>query len=783
MKIFRPITRTLQLLAALILPTLCAVAQEPSDPPVGASGTEYYVAFMQNEDSRGSVARFMGLMITSEVATSGTVDIPGQGIKTFTTQPGQVTTIEIPRTLELSISEEIAPSAVHITSRAPVAVYVLNSLYQSTGGYAALPVNYWGKKYLPMSLPNADGARTSEFTIIAAYDSTFVTIFPSEQTYRYYAGQNISLVLQKGETFLVQALPGLSGKRDLSGSEIVASNRIGVVTGHVRTPIALDGSLSSTDWASHAAAMLLPESSYGTRYYSLPQRPGRDDLFRVMPLGNGTTVTVTQYPVGGAPIQEKLTLDRGEVVARQISSPAEWVASGPIVLMQLRTSGSYGSPANAPAMIPLVPVERYASRSVIAAPVQIGGDYFMSHSLTIIAKGPSTPSATDPANPLRDIMLDDKPLYQIAPELLTQQGWGDDLYYATIPNISSGGHLITSRPGYPFTGIAVGNNGDVARDEYTWTIPFWMEQVGPDVTAPHIVGDPVPNLPKGTIQVMVTDRTASYFSGVANVVPHDSPGWEGNFSQPGPDEDAPATFKAISDPSGPLYAELRDRDGNDTIVKISDGVCFKTAVPEVTSTTIMTSAGAGTSKSIRFDANPCGDPANVQEINKSGDGSQFITAEFRGMTPPFTIPSGGSAMLDIIVDPSVTEGNYSPSVTVRIDGSTFTIPITLSIGPKSGVDPVTGISLATLNATIYPNPFSSTTTIALDRPLGRSSRVTVTDALGREVYEFSSDALSGRRLLTWSGIDRNSVPVPAGPYFVTIADGGSRIVRGATVVR
>src|SRR5437868_1463338 len=118
MNIMRPATRILLIIIGLVplfqAVPFRAVAQVPSAeiPAPGVPGTEYYVTFMPNE---GSVARFMGLIISSEVATIGSVEVPGQGVKTFSTQPGQVTKIEIPRTVELQISEEVAPSAVHIS--------------------------------------------------------------------------------------------------------------------------------------------------------------------------------------------------------------------------------------------------------------------------------------------------------------------------------------------------------------------------------------------------------------------------------------------------------------------------------------------------------------------------------------------------------------------------------------------------------------------------------------------------------------------------------------------
>jgi hypothetical protein len=782
MNFMRPATRILVFIIGLF-PLFRGMAQVPSSeiPAPGTPGTEYYVTFLQND---GSVQRFMGLMITSEVATIGSVDVPGQGVKTFSTQPGQVTKIEIPRTAELLTSEEAAVNAVHISSRAPVSVFVVNALYQSTGSYQAIPVNRWGTTYLPMCLPNADGLHTSQFAIVAAYDSTFIQIRPSDQTYRHEPGETITEMLSKGQTFLLQALPGGSGQRDLSASEITANRPIAVVAGNVRTPIALDGSISTTDWASNQQAMLLPTSSYGTRYYSTPQRPS-GDLFRLMSTANATTITLVQYPTGGAPMTSTFTLDRGEIRNVPVSYPAQWSASAPFVLTQFRTSGPYTDAANSPAMIPLIPAELFSSRSVVVAPMEIGGDYFTANSLTIIARGPSIPDPVNTANPLRDIQIDGKPLYQIAPGILTQTIADDGTYYATISNLPAGGHLITSRPGFPFTGIISGNNGGSARDAYAAPLPFWMEQVGPDVTAPRIVSQN--SLSKDIINAIVSDRTEQwYFSGVADAKAYNSPGWKSNFTPPGPDEDGVVGFQAIADPSGPLFAQLYDRDGNDTIVQLSNGVCFKTASPESASVTINIEAGRSRDEALLFKANPCGDQANILSIgNGSGNAEPLITGvDFDGQPLPLLIAANATAAMKIhvAVGAGTQLGIYKTNRVVRIDDSTVVIPITINVTAPSGVTATPGPGELT-EARIYPNPFRSSATIELSRPLHASAHVTVADGLGRTVREFDGDQVAGRTMLTWDGSNADGVHSPAGLYFITIADAGNRIVRQVTLIR
>jgi hypothetical protein len=786
MKTLRLLTRVLALLLLLVAVPRNATSQAP-EPPSGPAGTEYLIAFPQNDDDRAEAHRFMGLLISSEVATVGTVDIPGVGLKTFATQPGQTVTIPVPRTLELTISED-APSAkntVRVTSRAPVSVTAINALRQSSGSFAALPVSHWGTRYMAMSMPNADGKRTGEFTIIAASDSTWVTISPSARTYRYDAGQSISFYMNRGESFLVQASPGSTGKRDLSTTEIVASRPVGLITGHVRTQAHTSGSYDQSIWASQQLMMQTPDSICGSNYLTIPQSDNRPDIFRLFPLGNNTSITITQQ--GGE--SETVTLQRGEVIVRQSSSPTQWSGSGPFVLTQVRSSGFYGDPSNSPAIVPVASRDQFANRSAFSIPVEFGGFPFTNTALRIITRGPATIDANDPNNPLRDLMLDGQPVYELAPEILTQQIGSTGFYYVTLRGIAEGGHTVTSRSGYPFTGTISATNGEPARDAFTALLPFWLAPMAPDVTAP-VVQQLLSGTPKGIVAVTVSDQTPTYFSGLADVRLESSPGWKmlsDPFFAPDPDNNADVSFRAIADPSGPLMVRLSDRDGNDTVVQISPGVCFKTATAAESAITINSEEGRTGSGQLQINANPCGDEAHVIKLDPgfgsaAGQMDIFFGDAGAPVTAPFTIPAAGSIMLTFSVRPTTLAGTYTTTVRVQVDDSTLVIPVTLIVGPHLSVA-VTGDAVTALGTHIYPNPLTSSTTIALTGSLSRTANATITDERGQTVFSFDAASLTGKTALFWNGTDNNGVLAPTGVYFLTITDEGRRTVSGLTVIR
>jgi hypothetical protein len=384
-------------------------------------------------------------------------------------------------------------------------------------------------------------------------------------------------------------------------------------------------------------------------------------------------------------------------------------------------------------------------------------------------------------------MIDGRPLHELAPEILTQQIGSTGFYHATVRGLSTGGHVVTSRPGFPISGSVLSGNGDVARDAFTALLPFWMEQVGPDVTAPTASIDP--SMPKGTVTAKISDRTPTYFSGVADVRLEESPGWKmiSSFITPDPDTDADLMFRAVADPSGPLKVRLSDRDGNDTLVELSAGVCFKTATASRQSVAINMPSNVSAEATLQINASVCGDEADIKSLSPGfGPAAQHLADVFFGEQPgfftPFTIPANGSATLTIRTKEGVPQGTYHTEMLIGLKDSMLIIPVTLEVGPALSVA-VTGEPAVELTPQVFPNPITSSTTIRFERPLPLNASVTLTDGQGRSVRSFDEEMEGAQTSLIWNGDDQSGRPVPAGTYFLTITSNGSRTVQGITVVR
>src|SRR5207237_8484814 len=115
------------------------------------------------------------------------------------------------------------------------------------------------------------------------------------------------------------------------------------------------------------------------------------------------------------------------------------------------------------------------------------------------------------------------PIYTIAPGILTQRIGDQGVYYVNV-SVSSGAHVVTSHPDYPFSGIISGNNGNPGRDAYAWPLPYWLQSIPADANAPYVVS--TAPTPKGIVSIVVSDKSDQYFSGVDSVqVSSSSPGW------------------------------------------------------------------------------------------------------------------------------------------------------------------------------------------------------------------------------------------------------------------
>src|SRR5262249_12626194 len=263
------------------------VSAGSTQPPgsTGNQGTDFWLMFPQNFfDGFGPAVQ--KLFITSAVATSGIVSIPGSNFSQgFSVSADSVTTVELPF-IQVFQSDVVQAKGVRITAQQPVVVYGMNQRNATSDAFLAMPVTALGTDHYAMSYGSMSFAPSSEIGIVAAVDNTNVTLTPTVTTGSHLAGIPYSLTLNQGQTYLLQnTVP--TAASDLTGSHISANKPIAVFSGHMAATIPTD----TMCCADHLVEQLPPTAAWGKRFALVPLATRfKGDFFRFVAATDGTQI-------------------------------------------------------------------------------------------------------------------------------------------------------------------------------------------------------------------------------------------------------------------------------------------------------------------------------------------------------------------------------------------------------------------------------------------------------------------------------------------------------------
>ncbi|XP_072164673.1 uncharacterized protein [Diadema setosum] len=312
-----------------------AIPQDPCTPK-DHLGKEFVVGFLEAPPDISPQLYIVGSRRSSRVViytTKGNFSL-------------DVTAYAPIKTVDLIYPDFVGSSAMLVISEHDVSVYGVDRGAQTMDSFLALPVDALGTEYYIMSydIPTrvARDKRGSQFMVMAAHHGTSVVInFTGRAT---CAGQLVRSPLEVTLNRL-QTITCISADEDLTGTHVVSSKPVGVVSGNRCANVP-----KNQRYCDHLVEQLPPVSSWDTRFItsSLNGRSG-GDRFRVIASRNNTLVQTTTSA-------GSFILQAGEFKELEVASnlSAAIVSDYPILVMQYSKGGNIDGTGADPFMM-LVP--------------------------------------------------------------------------------------------------------------------------------------------------------------------------------------------------------------------------------------------------------------------------------------------------------------------------------------------------------------------------------------------------------------------------------------------
>lgn len=316
-------------------------------------GTDFYLGFPQNYAGETPNLR---LFITGNSSTNGTVAVPGIGFSmAYSVTPGTITTVTLPAAAQSSGNGSVDSLGIHVTAKAPVTVYGLNSIPFTTDAYLGLPAQLLGTEHIVLGYTGGGGG-PSEFQVVGSQDNTQVTITPSTDAPGHPANVAFTVTLNQLQTYQLQAT---STATDLSGTIITSTKPIALFGGSVCTEIPNEG-YSACDYV---VEQIPATGTWGEDFLTVPlaSRSG-GDTFRVIARDAGTKVTIDGTLV--------TTLGKAQIYQTLLNSTSNHSinTSGPALVAQYANSSSFDNTTGDPFMMLISPTEQFQTSYTVSTP-------------------------------------------------------------------------------------------------------------------------------------------------------------------------------------------------------------------------------------------------------------------------------------------------------------------------------------------------------------------------------------------------------------------------------
>ncbi len=367
-------------------------------------GKDFWIAYgnhvrMFEAINNTNAAEKMQLYMTSDVNTTGTVDIPGIGVSmSFTVTANQVTTVDIPRTAAL-LDEGSYNLGIHVMAAKPVVVYSFIYVNSISGATLCLPVSTLGKDYYSINYTQISNSNASYsyFDVIATdTGTTTVEITPAQNTKGgRQANQPYTVTLTQGQVY--QALGALTSTNapfrgvDLTGSRIRSLStaagsckKIAVFCGSGKISIGCGGSSGTSD---NLYQQMYPLSTWGKTYITVPSinkasTASQTNFFRIFKSDPAAVVKLDGTVISNA------SFVNNQYYEFSSSTPGFIESDKPVLVAQYFTTSGCSSNGGQgdPEMIYLNPVEQTISNVTLNSMQPAANTNINEHHLNVVCK-------------------------------------------------------------------------------------------------------------------------------------------------------------------------------------------------------------------------------------------------------------------------------------------------------------------------------------------------------------------------------------------------------------
>jgi len=372
-------------------------------------GRDFYITFhpcWETENARNDLR----IYVSSGVETNVTLEIEGKSIKqTKKTIANDIIEFKLnPAEGQCyQKSDQVPPEpeqvyegyAIHIYSDDPIICYGVTRYQYTSDGFLALPVQALGKEYLVASYAdptmNTFQWLPSYTSVVAAYDNTKVRFILGGTEWTVTRGglkpgEYKEYSMNRGDVLLI---PGYGAFADLSGSRVIASRPVGVISGNFCAYIPSD-----KGYCDFIIEMELPTNTWGRDYFVTRMKSRKkNSIIKIFAKEPNTKIYRDGRQIAIVPnVGGVLGLGYLEIRSDD-GDPRSVVISGdkPINVTQFNPGEDDDNVVSDPFQLVLTPLEQFQTEIIFNTPGIRGGFGFPTNYVNIVYEAEENGSMPD----------------------------------------------------------------------------------------------------------------------------------------------------------------------------------------------------------------------------------------------------------------------------------------------------------------------------------------------------------------------------------------------------